>query len=174
MGKCSFDAFAFSLLNYFTVSLSTLQRQPVIDDLPAILFTGFETSREPVDSGFGIVVKLYRRPVLARIDTTDGRAVARHFEAKQSNHAVLFQNGRSRQDLFVIDLVKILKSFDLVVEIIFEIEVGFELKFVVHFVVMLTRRGYTVRSESTIRFEKLDIPAISPLSSVVRHRLPGC
>jgi hypothetical protein len=41
-------------------------------------------------------------------------------------------------------------------------------------VVMLTRRGYTVRSESTIRFEKLDIPAISPLSSVVRHRLPGC
>jgi hypothetical protein len=88
-----------------------------------------------MDRGGRVIVELHRRPVLARIDTADGRAVSRGFDAEQSDHSILSQDGCPRYD-FLAFVFKVVKSLDLVTKFVFEIEVGFEFKFVVHVLII--------------------------------------
>ena len=127
------DGLLFHLYPFNLFDSLALQRQSVVDDLPAILFTGFEASRKPMYRGFRIVVKLDRRTVFAWIDAANGRSVDGGFDAEERDHAVLVQDGSSRLDVIVL-VVKIVKSLDLVAHFVVKIEIGFELKFVIHFV----------------------------------------
>src|SRR5664279_4412304 len=62
-----FHSFTFARLNFLA-----LERQAVIDDVPAVSAAGSQTLSKPFDCGFSVVIDLESRTIFARVDTVDG------------------------------------------------------------------------------------------------------